>query len=341
MIGGTILVASDATGETGEKVVRAALVQFFGHEGVRVQVLTHVLDEPAVRAVVEQAKQRKALLVYTIVAPPLRVLVRRLAEEAEVRAVDLLSGLLLQMAMHFGEDPLYTPGLGHELDAEYFRRVEAVEFAVNNDDGREPKNLRRADVVLVGISRTSKTPLSQYIAHRGYRVANVPLVFGIPLPKEIEQIDPRRVFGLLVDPSILGEIRRTRMKHLGMEPGSEYGDVRRIRQELEYCRQIFLKHPQWTLLDISGKAIEETASSILERYRDRFEAPGSAGTAASGNGGPAAGTALPAPAPAPAPVPAPAAAQKAAPAPKRAAVPKRSGAAVRARPRVKPRGGKP
>jgi len=359
MIGGTILVASDATGETGEKVVRAALVQFFGHEGVRVQVLTHVLDEPAVRAVVEQAKQRRALLVYTIVAPPLRVLVRRLAEEAEVRAVDLLSGLLLQMAMHFGEDPLYTPGLGHELDAEYFRRVEAVEFAVNNDDGREPKNLRRADVVLVGISRTSKTPLSQYIAHRGYRVANVPLVLGIPLPKEIEQIDPRRVFGLLVDPSVLGEIRRTRMRHLGMEPGSEYGDVRRIRQELEYCRQIFLHHPQWTLLDISGKAIEETASSILERYRERFEAPGGAG--AAGNGGSAAGTALPAPTPAPAAVPAPAptatpqkgappqkgAAPKPAAAPRRVATPKRAstprptGHAVPARPRAKPRGGGP
>ena len=294
MIGGTILVASDATGETGEKVVRAALVQFFGHEGVRVQVLTHVLDEPAVRAVVEQAKQRKALLVYTIVAPPLRALVRRLAEEAEVRAADLLSGLLLQMAMHFGEDPLYTPGLGHELDAEYFRRVEAVEFAVNNDDGREPKNLKRADVILVGISRTSKTPLSQYIAHRGYRVANVPLVLGIPLPKEIEQVDPRRVFGLLVDPSVLGEIRRTRMKHLGMEPGSDYGDVRRIRQELEYCRQIFLKHPDWTLLDISGKAIEETASGILERYRQRFEPAAHP----NGNGGsPAAGPGAPAPKP--------------------------------------------
>ena len=320
MIGGTILVASDATGETGEKVVRAALVQFFGHEGVRVQVLTHVLDEPAVRAVVEQAKQRKALLVYTIVAPPLRALVRRLAEEAEVRAVDLLSGLLLQMAMHFGEDPLYTPGLGHELDAEYFRRVEAVEFAVNNDDGREPKNLKRADVILVGISRTSKTPLSQYIAHRGYRVANVPLVLGIPLPKEIEQVDPRRVFGLLVDPSVLGEIRRTRMKHLGMEPGSEYGDVRRIRQELEYCRQIFLSHPAWTLLDISGKAIEETASAILERYRERFEPAAHA----NGNGG-AAAPAIAAPPKAPPP-------RAAAPAPKPAPAPAPSGRSAGRRP---------
>jgi [pyruvate, water dikinase]-phosphate phosphotransferase / [pyruvate, water dikinase] kinase len=273
MIGGTILVASDATGETGEKVVRAALAQFFGHEKVRVEVLPHLRDEASVRSVVEQARIRKCLLVYTLVESSLRALVRRLAEENDVRTVDLLSGLLLQMAIQFGEDPLYTPGLGHELNAEYFRRVDAVEFAVNNDDGREPRNLRKADVVLVGISRTSKTPLSQYIAHRGYRVANVPLVMGIPLPKEIEQIDPRRIFGLLVDPSILVEIRRTRMKHLGMQPGSDYGDVRRIKEELEHCKAIFAKHPQWTLLDITGKAIEETASSILERYRARFETP--------------------------------------------------------------------
>jgi len=281
MITGTVLVASDATGETGEKVVRAALVQFFGSEKVRVLMAPHVLDEAAVAKVVEQAKQQKALLVYTIVAPPLRAAVRRLAEAAEVDAYDLMSGLLLQMSAHFGADPLYKAGLGHELDAEYFRRVEAVEFAVNNDDGREPRNLKRADIVLVGISRTSKTPTSQYIAHRGYKVANVPLVMGIPLPAEIEQVDPGRVFGLLVDPTTLVEIRRTRMKHLGMEPGNEYGDIRRVRQELEHCRKLFADHPRWTLLDISGKAVEETATTILERYRERFESNG----ATPANGG--------------------------------------------------------
>ncbi len=115
---------------------------------------------------------------------------------------------------------------------------------------------------------------------------------GIPLPKEIEQIDPRRVFGLLVDPTTLVEIRRTRMKHLGMEPGNEYGDIRRVRQELEHCRKLFTAHPEWTLLDISGKAVEETASAILERYRERFEAGNGGGAKAtsgsSATGGPSA-----------------------------------------------------
>ena len=280
--GGPILVVSDATGETGEKVVRAALAQFFGHDKVRVVTLPHVRDEAAVRGVVEQAKRQRALLVYTLVDPPLRGLVRRLTEEADVRAVDLLGSLLLQMGNHLGEDPLYEPGLGHQLDADYFRRVEAVEFAVNNDDGREPRNLRKADVVLVGISRTSKTPLSSYIAHRGYRVANVPVVLDIPLPKEIEQVEPGRVFGLMIDPNVLVDIRRTRMKRMGMEPDSGYGDVRHIRKELDYSRRLFAEHPQWTVLDITRKAIEETASSILELYRARFE---HSAAAAPGNGG--------------------------------------------------------
>jgi regulator of PEP synthase PpsR (kinase-PPPase family) len=277
VIHGKVLVVSDATGETAEKVVRAALAQFGPHDGVRLQVTGHALDRDQVKALVEQAKREGALVVYTLVEPGLRGYIRRLAEEREVRAVDLLGVLLHQMSAHFGADPLYRPGLGHELDAEYFRRVEAVEFAVNNDDGREPRNLRRADIVLVGVSRTSKTPLSSYIAHRGYRVANVPLVAGIPPPKELDQVDPRRVFGLVVDPGVLVEIRRTRISQLGMRADDDYGDLRKVRQELDESKRLFGKHPEWTVLDITGKAVEETAAMILERWRQRFETSADAG----------------------------------------------------------------
>ena len=287
MIGGSILVVSDATGETAEKVVKAALAQFFGHEKVRVQVMPHLRDEAGVRAAVARAKELNALLVYTLVDPKLRTFVRRAADEMDVRPVDLLGSLLLQMGNHFGQDPLYKPGLGHELDAEYFRRVEAVEFAVNNDDGREPRNLRKADLVLVGVSRTSKTPLSSYIAHRGYRVANVPLVVGIPPPAELEKVDPARVFGLLVDPATLVEIRRTRMKHLGMDPSAGYGDLKAVRDELGWSKDVFAKHPTWTVLDITGKAIEETAAAILERWRAHFEPSNGGGGAATAGKPPA------------------------------------------------------
>jgi regulator of PEP synthase PpsR (kinase-PPPase family) len=297
VIDGAVLVVSDATGDTAERVVKAALAQFASHERVRVQVLPHVRDEDAVRSVVDAAKRQGSLLVYTLVSPPLRALLRRLAEEQDVRAVDLLGALLAQMAMHFGVDPLYTPGLGHELDADYFRRIDAVEFAVKNDDGREPRSLRKADVVLVGISRTSKTPLSSYIAHRGYRVSNVPVVLGIPLPKELDSVDPRRVFGLLIDPHVLVEIRRTRMRHLGLEIEGGYGDIRHIREELDSCRRMFEQHPEWTVLDITGKAIEETASAILERYRARFEGAQPASPEAPPAAPPAAVPPMPVPAP--------------------------------------------
>jgi regulator of PEP synthase PpsR (kinase-PPPase family) len=271
VITGKVLVVSDGTGETAEKVVRAALAQFGPHDGVRVQVVGHALDREQVKGLVEQAKREGAFLLYTLAEPESRAYVRRLIEERDVRAVDLLGLLLHQMAAHFGANPLYRPGLGHELDAEYFRRVEAVEFAVYNDDGREPRNLRRAEIVLVGVSRTSKTPLSSYIAHRGYRVANVPLVHGIPPPKELEQVDPGRVFGLIVDPGILVEIRRTRMEQLGMRQDDDYGDLRKIRQELEASKKLFAQHPKWTVLDITGKAVEETAALIIEMWRKRFE----------------------------------------------------------------------
>jgi regulator of PEP synthase PpsR (kinase-PPPase family) len=281
VIHGKVLVVSDGTGETAEKVVRAALAQFGPHDGVRVQVVAHALDREQVRTVVETAKKDGAFLVYTLAEPELRAFIRRTLEEQEVRSVDLLGLLLHQMAAHFGASPLYRAGLGHELDAEYFRRVEAVEFAVNNDDGREPRNLRRADLVLVGVSRTSKTPLSSYIAHRGYRVANVPLVHGIPPPKELEQVDPGRVFCLLVDPAVLVEIRRTRISQLGMRPDDDYGDIRKVRQELEASKKLFAQHPKWTVLDITGKAVEETAALILERWRERFDASESAAGKAS------------------------------------------------------------
>jgi regulator of PEP synthase PpsR (kinase-PPPase family) len=271
VIHGKVLVVSDGTGETAEKVVRAALAQFGPHDGVRVQVVGHALDREQVKGLVEQAKREGAFLLYTLAEPESRAYVRRLIEEQQVRAVDLLGLLLHQMAAHFGASPLYRPGLGHELDAEYFRRVEAVEFAVYNDDGREPRNLRRAEIVLVGVSRTSKTPLSSYIAHRGYRVANVPLVHGIPPPKELERVDPGRVFGLVVDPGVLVEIRRTRMEQLGMRADDDYGDLRKIRQELEASKKLFAAHPQWTVLDITGKAVEETAALILEMWRERYE----------------------------------------------------------------------
>lgn len=266
-----IMALSDATGETAEQCAKAALAQFGQAGEPQVRVMGHVLEDSALRSTLEEARRIGALVVYTLVGSKLRQRLRELADELDVVAVDLLGPLIAQMAAYLGKAPLSVPGLGHELDAEYFRRVAAVEFTVNNDDGKNPHNLPRADLVLVGLSRTSKTPLSNYIAHRGYRVSNVPVVMELPLPRQVEDVDPRRVFALTIDPVALMNIRRTRLESIGMRPDSDYGDLRQIRREIGYANRIYSQHPEWTVVDISRKAVEETASLILEMWRGRFE----------------------------------------------------------------------
>ncbi|MCA9526946.1 MAG: kinase/pyrophosphorylase, partial [Myxococcales bacterium] len=149
-------------------------------------------------------------------------------------------------------------------------RIEAVEFAVRNDDGQHPRNLRKADIVLVGISRTSKTPLSTYLAQRGYKVANVPLVLGIELPAELKKIDSVRIFGLAIDPDALFRIRQARLQTLGMPADTAYGMRDHIDKEMEYARQVFDAHPDWPVIDVTDKAIEETAAELLALRKQRL-----------------------------------------------------------------------
>ena len=146
-----------------------------------------------------------------------------------------------------------------------------MEFAVKNDDGAEPRNLPRADLVLVGISRTSKTPLSTFLAQKGLRVANVPLVLGVDPPAELEQVPDNRVFGLIIRPESLERIRKARLSHLGMPQDSSYGQRAHIDNEIAYSREIFRKHANWPVIDVTNRAIEETAADILKIYQERFD----------------------------------------------------------------------
>jgi regulator of PEP synthase PpsR (kinase-PPPase family) len=157
------------------------------------------------------------------------------------------------------------------LSEEYFRRVEAIEFAVKSDDGKEPRNLRKADLVLAGVSRTSKTPLSTYLAGRGLKVANVPLVLGVPPPVELFEVPPERVVGLTIALEKLLEIRRARLAQLGMPAETNYGLRDHVKSELDYAHEIFRENPGWMVMDVSGRAIEETAAIIMEAWKDREE----------------------------------------------------------------------
>lgn len=261
-------VLSDSTGETAERVVRAALLQFPARK-TRIRLHARVRDRDAARAVIETCARDGGLLVFTIVSPELREFIHQVCYETKVEAVDVIGALLGKLSSFLDAEPLGTPSVMLPLSEEYFRRIEAVEFAVKSDDGKEPRNFKKADLILAGVSRTSKTPLSTYLANRGIKVANCPLVLGVPLPPEMHEVQQDRIVGLTIGLDQLVEIRRARLRQLGMPPDTNYGLREHVREELEYAHSIFRAHPQWPVIDVTGRAIEETAGIIVDVMKER------------------------------------------------------------------------
>jgi hypothetical protein len=264
----TVIIISDSTGDTAERMVRAALLQF-SETPATVRTYSRVRLESEVEKIIERAAELHALVVFTVVNREERDLIWNLVERHNVETVDLMGALMGKLASFLSSEPRGVPGLLHTIGEDYFRRIEAVEFAVKNDDGAEPRNLPKADLVLVGISRTSKTPLSTYLAQKGLKVANVPLVLGVDPPAELAQVEDSKVYGLIIQPSTLVRIRQARLKHLGMPEDTSYGTRTHIETEIEYSRRIFRDHPNWPVIDVTSKAIEETAADILRLYKER------------------------------------------------------------------------
>ncbi len=256
-----VFVVSDSVGETCELVVRAASIQF--HENaIETLRIPFVEDEQTIIDVVTQAKAQQAIIAFTLVNEEHRALLMRLGEEHQVKTVDLLGDLLDVLSGQLKEAPREKPGLIYRLDDDYFRKIEAMEFAVKYDDGRDPRGLKKADIVLVGVSRTSKTPLSQYLALKRYKVANVPLVPESRPPEELFDLPAERCVGLIISPEKLISIRMERLKSLGLKPEADYAQLERINRELEYARGIY-ERIGCDVIDVTNKAVEETAGIIL------------------------------------------------------------------------------
>jgi len=267
MDGKVIYVVSDSTGETAERVTRASLLQFPDHT-IRLKLERRVRERRGLTAILEMAAAEDAMVVFTLVRPELRDHFNEQADALNVRHVDVIGSLISQIGHYLEVDPVNIPTVDMPLSQEYFRRVEAIEFAVKSDDGKEPRNLHKADLVLVGVSRTSKTPLSTYLAGRGLRVANVPLVLGVEPPEELYQLPGFRVVGLTIDIDQLMDIRKQRLQQLGMPPDANYGLRDHVKAELEYAHNILRDNPEWIVVDVTNCAIEETATIILEALRD-------------------------------------------------------------------------
>lgn len=260
----TIYVVSDSAGDTGEHAVRSAVAQFHPI-AIHIRRAAFIQSREGIDAVLTAAEAEDGIVLFTLVIPHLRDYMLDQASKRHVAVLDLLGPLIDKLEHRLGRESRHEPGLNHVLDADYFRKVEAVEFAVRYDDARDVSGLAKADIVLVGVSRTSKTPLSMVLAHKTFKVANVPLVPELIPPKELFALPPSKVVGLTISSESLNAIRKERLKALGLPDSASYATPERIAKELDHARKVMEKIG-CIVIDVSYKAVEETASLILEHF---------------------------------------------------------------------------
>jgi hypothetical protein len=261
-----IYLVSDSVGETADQVIRSALFQF-ETENYQLKKYSYVQTLEEIDAICAKAgEDEKAMIFYTFVQKEMADYMQDRIEKAGLIGVDIYSPVMKGLGQLFQMKPLEKPGINRQLNKDYFNRVEAIEFSVKYDDGRDPRGIEKADIILIGVSRTSKTPLSIYLANKNVKVANIPLFPESKPPKEIFSIAPERIIGLINSPKKLNEVRKERLKTLGLPPSASYAGMERILEELEYADQI-MKQIGCEVIDVSNKAIEETADHILH-YMD-------------------------------------------------------------------------
>ena len=267
-------LVSDATGETVSSVARACLVQFEGiepDEHVWSMIRTDAQFDRALAGI----EADPGPVMYTLVKSDYRVALTDLCRRLQLPCVSVLDPAIVTLSAYLGIESRNLPGRQHALDAEYFARIEAIEFALNHDDGQSARHLAAADIILVGVSRTSKTPTCMYLANRGVKAANVPVVPGCPLPPEllvvaaVEDGGPL-VVGLTKDPTRLIQIRRNRIRMLNQEEHTDYIDPVTVKAELAGARRLFSTHG-WPVLNVTRRSIEETAAAILNMYGARHD----------------------------------------------------------------------
>lgn len=256
-----VYAMSDGTGNTCEVVIKSALKQF--EDGMAtIEKVSRIRTGEQVKEVLEEAAQKNAVVIYTTVIPELRESILSYGQSLGVPTVDILGPVLSRLSDLLEISPMAVPGIFRELDHEYFQRIESIDFTVKHDDGLSMDDLDKAEIVLVGISRTAKTPTSIYLAYRGWRVANIPIIQDMELPEEIFQIDQRKVIGFTISPARLRVVRVERVRKLVQQHTVDYTDLGSIQQEVAYANRFILRH-RWPLIDVTFKSIEETATEVM------------------------------------------------------------------------------
>ena len=262
-----IYVISDSIGETGRNVVKAAMSQFYGKYPYEIKRFPYISDNDSLLKILEEAKENNAIVVYTLVEEEMCKFIEEYTAKEGIISADLMSDMLKKLSGRLGSKPKREPGIIRKMDESYFKRIDAIEFAVKYDDGKDPRGVLKADLVLVGISRTSKTPLSMYLANKHIRVANVPLVPEVPIPKELADVNSKKIIGLTNSPEKLNQIRSERLKALGLSSRANYANLERILAELDYSDEIF-KRLGCPVINVANKAIEETAGIIIDIMKE-------------------------------------------------------------------------
>lgn len=261
-------VISDSVGETARKVLNAVLSQFPDVETV-IHQFPFVRKETELKNILIQAKEKEAVIIHTLVTNNLSSFTEAYCKENEIRCYDVLKDLVSGVSEITNQSPIKRAGASHQLDDEYFNRISAIEFAVKYDDGKDPKGLLEADLVLLGISRTSKTPLSMFLANKNIRVANLPIMPEAQIPDELWEVNPKKIVGLTNDIETLVNFRKERMIAYGLSEETIYSNIDRVKKEIAFADELYEKLDCY-IINVAKRSIEETTEIIIKNVLNKY-----------------------------------------------------------------------
>ena len=259
-----INLVSDSTGETLDRIFLALKSQFSNFDYEKKEYV-FIRTEQQINKIIEESKKKEnVIILYTIVETKLAKYISHICEQKKIPCFGILGNLILNFSKLLNQKATHTPSAQHVLDSEYYKRIEAIQFSMSHDDGMKTEDVRNADIILLGVSRTSKTPTSIYLANRGYKTLNIPLVTGQEIPEVLKkEPDNFCVTGLTVEPSRLSDIRSNRLEIMKEVNIPNYSDLEFIKDEIDNSKKLFKKYG-WPMIDVTRKSVEETAASVIK-----------------------------------------------------------------------------
>jgi regulator of PEP synthase PpsR (kinase-PPPase family) len=262
-------LVSDSTGETVSNVARATIAQFDDVEAHE-HVWSLIRSRGQLDKVLAGIESHPGIVMYTLVDKNLRDILKSECLKRSLPCIPVLAPIIAELTTYLGIESSSLPGRQHELDEKYFSRVEAINYTLAHDDGQATWDLSDADIILIGVSRTSKSPTCVYLAHRGFKTANIPFVRMELLPPDLELLKKPLIVGLTIGTDRLIQIRKTRLQSLKQEEDTNYVDLEKVEEEIKESRRLFQKH-KWPVIDVTRRSVEETAANIIQHFHDRME----------------------------------------------------------------------